>query len=255
MGTLLLFFPRTMWCVPMELLTVPEQMLAALLYIWLALGGDPGLQDSADCPSLFLEKASGRECWKGSKLRWGEVRWEAAGERQSRSGEGGTAGVWNNHFHQQPAPVVVLSHHAVQAWQLGHPQLVSPWQDLSHQQWDVNSLALLHGFSWPFHVRPWACSQHRSESNCTPDSVFILTPHTTAMHVFYGNGPSATHALHQQKLLLEKEILWQFLVMNTPSYVSQWQTSPAIAAACTVDGSVPLLSLAYLPISWFLDIC
>lgn len=32
-------------------------------------------------------------------------------------------------------------------------------------------------------------------------------------------------------------------------------TAPAIPPACNVDGGAQILSLEYLPISWFLDIC
>lgn len=58
-------------------------------------------------------------------------------------------------------------------------------------------------------------------SNYSPNSVLILTPHTTVTHILYCNGPSARHALHQQKLLPEEENLCHFLVMNTPSHVFQ----------------------------------
>jgi len=165
-------------------------------------------------PTQLLEDASSCGCWQG-----GEVRWEAPADssRQGRSRAGESAGVWNISFHQQLEPDVVLSQHGVQT---GLPWCLQPGVPAAGAlpQGTRSSLPP----AW-FHLAILKQGLHTpnntvQRNNYSPNSVLTRAPHTQVMHTLCCQGPSATHALHQQKLLLpERERPWCLLIMNTVS--------------------------------------
>lgn len=74
LGTLLFLSPRTVWRVPVELVALPGQMLAALLYRCFGLGGGPRLPSCTQCRlsqpgSWKIQVVGSSGCWQGSGVR------------------------------------------------------------------------------------------------------------------------------------------------------------------------------------------